>query len=242
MRSKSLIVVAVMFLAGVLSACGPSTVVANPQPPVRSMTVSGTGTVNLTPDIAYINIGVHSEGPSASEVVADNNTKTQEVIDALKGMGVKAEDIRTTNFSIWPSQQYDQTGQSTGTTYMVDNPVYLTVRDISKLGDVLDETIKAGANSINSIQFDVADKTDSLAKARKLAVDNASKQAQELADAAGVKLGAIQTIQYFDTTPGPVFDYGKGGGGAALPAAAAVPINPGQLQLTVSVTLSYELK
>ena len=238
MRNQTYLVAAMLILAAVLSACSP-TIVAESQLPSRTISVTGAGQVTLAPDIAYIYIGVHTEGASATEAVSDNSTRTQKVTDALKELGLAKEDIRTTNFSIWPSQQYGPDGKLTGTIYMVDNTVYVTVRDIEKLGELLDTTIQAGANSINSIQFDLEDKTEALSQARKAAVENAKKQAKELADAAGVKLGEIQTIGFYEATPVSAFD-GKGGGGMA--AEAAVPIQPGQLTLTVTVNLTYELK
>lgn len=228
-------------LALISSACGPTTVNQAAQPPARTLSVNGVGTTHLTPDIAYIYIGVHSEGPGASEVVADNKTQTTEVIDALKQAGVDAKDIRTTNFSIWPSQQYGPDGKPIGTTYMVDNTVYVTVRNLDGLGDLLDSAISAGANSINSIQFDVADKTEAVKEARAKAVEDAKKQAQELADTAGLGLGEVQTISFYDNSPYPIFE-GKGGGGAMEAPAVSVPIQPGQLTISVTVSMTYALK
>ncbi|RPH57768.1 MAG: DUF541 domain-containing protein, partial [Chloroflexi bacterium] len=98
------------------------------------------------------------------------------------------------------------------------------------------------ANNINSIQFDVADKTKAISDARALAVQNARKQAEELAAAAGVSLGSIQNISYYDSIPTPVFESKGMGGGGGDAAALAVPINPGQMQITVTVTISYDIK
>jgi hypothetical protein len=242
MKPTTLLISIVLLAAVALSACGPATIVANPLPPQRTMNVNGAGVVSLTPDIAYIYIGVHTEKKTAAEAVAENTAQTLKVSEALKKFGVDPKDIRTTNFSIWPNTQYDpQTGQQIGTTYMVDNTVYVTVRKLGKLGDLLDATVQAGANTINSIQFDVADKTAALKQARAEAVKNAREQAQELASAAGVTLGEIQTINFFDSIPSPMMDtYGKGGGGGMQ--AAAVPVQPGQMTLTVTVNLTYELK
>ena len=205
------------------------------------MNVTGTGQAFLSPDIAYIYIGVHSEEDTAAQAVSANNRDTQKVIDALKKAGVDAKDIRTTNFSIWPNQQYGPDGQPLGTRYVVDNSVFVTVRELDNLGDLLDSAVAAGANSINSIQFDVADKTEALKKAREEAVKDAKVQAQELADLAGMKLGEVQSIGFYDSGPAPYLDYGKGGGGAVA-AEASVPIQPGQLTLTVTVSMSYEIK
>jgi uncharacterized protein YggE len=242
MRTKTTLITAILVLAVALSACGPAAV-ASSQAKVRSLSVTGIGQVMLTPDIAYINIGVHSESPTAADAVAANNTQTQGVISSLEKFGVDKKDIRTTNFSIWPNQQYGPDGQKTDLTYVVDNTVYVTVRDLTKLGDLLDEAVKAGANSINSIQFDVADKTEAIKQARAKAVTDAKTQAQELADSAGVKLGEVQTISFYDNVPGPLMDaFGKGGGSPQAEAAASVPVQPGQMTLTVTVNMSYEIK
>jgi len=164
------------------------------------------------------------------------------MIQALQDFGIDAKDIRTTNFSIWPMEKYDpQTGTPTGEkTYAVDNTVYVTVRDLDKLGDLLDTVVSAGANTVNSIQFDVANKDEALKTARADAMKNASTQAKELADAAGVQLGVIQSISFIDSVPYPVFE-GKGGGGGDV-AASTVPIQPGQLTFTVTVNITYEIK
>ena len=238
MKTKFLFIIAVLVLGTVLAACGPSTITVQPQPMQRTLTVTGSGMVTLTPDVAYIYIGVHTENVSVAEAVAENNTKAQAVATAIKGFGVEVKDVQTTNFSIWPQDQYDDKGNKSGTIYNVDNTVYITVRDLTKIGDLLDASIRAGANTINSIQFDVADKTEALSQARKAAVENAQKQAQELVDATGVKLGDVQTISYYDSTPLSA-DYGKGGGAMA---ASSVPVSSGQYQLTTTVTIVYELK
>ena len=236
MKTKSILFAAVAVFALVLSACAP----AAASSVVRTVNVSGTGTAYLVPDIAYIYVGVHTEMSTASDAVSENSTQTTKMIKSLTDFGIDAKDIRTTNFSIWPSDKYDPlTGLPTGEkTYSVDNTVYVTVRDISKLGDLLDTVVGAGANTVNSIQFDVADKEAALKQARADAVKDAAKQAQELADTAGVKLGEIQSLSFYDAQP--VFD-GKGGGGAVA-QAASVPVQPGQLTFTVTVNATYELK
>ena len=241
MKTKFMFVAAVALLAIVLSACGPTTITQQAQPVVRTVNVTGAGQANLIPDIAYIYVGAHTEKPTASDALKENNAQTQQIIAALKKSGIDAKDIRTTNFSIYPQDKYDpQTNQPTGEkTYVVDNTVYVTVRKIDKLGDLLDTLVSSGANTINSIQFDVANKTDAIKQARADAVKDAQKQAQELADAAGVTLGEVQSISFYDNMPGPVYD-GKGGGGAV--AAAAVPIQAGQLTFTVSVSVTYAIK
>ncbi len=205
----------------------------------RTITVMGTADSILTPDIAYIYIGVHTENADAKAAISSNNSSSQKVIDALKAAGVAAKDLQTTNFSVYPNQQFDSNGVSKGITYVVDNTVYVTVRDLSKMGDLLNAATQAGANSISGITFDVADKNAALSQARQNAIANARELAQETAQAAGVTLGPILSISYVSNNePLPVF----AAKAESLNAAASVPVNPGQLTLSVQVTIVYEIQ
>ena len=238
MKTKSLIVFTVMALALLMSACAPAA-----SQNTRTLSVSGSGDAFLAPDIAYVYIGVHTENATAADAVTENTTQTETLIQAIQDFGVDAKDIRTTNFSIYPMDRYDPaTGLPSGEkTYAVDNTVYVTIRKLDTLGDLLDTAIQAGANNINSVQFDVAEKDEALKQARADAVKDAESQAQALAQAAGLSLGEIQSISFFDAQPYPIFD-GKGGGGGMAAEQAAVPIQPGQLTFTVSVSVTYALK
>ncbi len=239
MRSKILLLVPILALA--LNACAPA--LPAPKTENRTLSVNGTGTVYLTPDVAYIYIGVHTEDADIAEAVARNNAQTQRVVDALRKSGVAAKDIQTSNFSLWSYQTTDPlTGENTVTKYAVDNTVYVTVRELNKLGELLNTAIGAGANNINSIQFDVSDKSAALTEARQKAVESANSLADELAGVAGVTLGDIQTISYMDYQPMPYYGYGMGGGGGAAVAAEAAPINPGQIAVSVNVSIVYEIK
>ena len=271
MRNKTLLLVLVLALASVLAACGgaaaaqglpiaaqsspsvaPGSPVAQGSPAAqqegdqstpRTLTVNGSGQAFLTPDIAYINIGVHTEGEDATAAVSKNNTQTQKVIDTLKAMNIAAKDIQTTNFSIFPQQQFDQEGKPTGKIlYQVDNSVLVTVRDIDMVGEILDAAVKAGANSINGIQFDVENQAEALSAARQEAVQNAQAQAQELAQAAGVQLGDIQSISSYNSVPPQPLVYGRGAAAPAMDQAGKVPVSSGQMTLTVEVSLVYEIQ
>ena len=237
MKTQSLIVFAVMAFALALSACAPAG-----SADVRTLSVSGSGEAFLAPDIAYIYIGVHTENATAADAVTENTSRTQELIQALQEFGIDPKDIRTTNFSIYPMDRFDPaTGMPSGEkVYAVDNTVYVTVRDLARLGDLLDTAVQAGANTVNSVQFDVADKDEALQQARAEALKDAQAQAQALAQAASLALGEIRSINFLDAQPYPIFD-GRGGGGGAA-AEGAVPIQPGQLTFTVNVNVTYELK
>jgi hypothetical protein len=234
MRSKFFFLFPLLALAVALSACGPAVSSSS-----RTLTVSGNGVVYLTPDIAYLSVGVHTEDADIAEAVSRNNDRTEAVVEALKDMGVTAEDIQTSNFSVWPMEDYDDNG-SRYMKYVVDNTIYITIRDLSKLGALLDTVVASGANNINSLSFDVADKTAALTEARQKAMDNAEALAQELAQMAGLKVGEIQNITYTDYYSSPYYGYGMGGGGVTY-SAASVPIQPGRMQVSVTVNVTYEL-
>jgi uncharacterized protein YggE len=250
MKTKSTLMITVLIIATLLAGCAGAALAQTETPAngtessnkvTRLLTVNGSGKVYLTPDMVYVTIGVHTEGDNAVKTVAENNASTQDVIDTIKGMKIDEKDIQTTNFSISPQKEYDQAGKPTGKVlYIVDNSVYVTVRDLNKIGDVLDATVKSGANSINGIQFDVADKTKALTEARQSAVKDANSKAQELASAAGVTLGAVQTISEY-TSSGPLPMYDRAAAPMAI-EAAAVPVQAGQMLLTIEVSIVYEIK
>lgn len=230
-----------VFLALTVAACGTQVPLnsegANPQP---SLTVTGSGQVLVVPDIAYINVGVRSEGPSVSEAISVNNGQAQAIKDALVAAGVAEEDIQTANFNVYQSSNYDFQGQPTNTFYVVENTVNVTVRQIGNLGGILDTVARSGANNIYGVNFDVADKSAAQTSARNLAVQAAQKQAGELAQAAGVTLGDIISINASYTTTTPFYGYGMGGGGAAM--AESVPIASGQLPVNAQVTMTFMIK
>jgi uncharacterized protein YggE len=210
---------------------------------LRTISVIGSGQVYLVPDVAYVYIGVHSQSDNVSAALKQNNEQAKQVSDALKALKVEEKDIQTTSFNIYPQQQYEPgTGNVTGTFYSVDNTVYVTVRDLKQLGELLDTVVRSGANSINGINFDVVDKESALSKARELAISNARKQAEELAKLSGVTLGDIQYIST-GTASSPMAKemYGMGGGGG-MASSVQTPISAGQLVLSVDVSLTFQVK
>ncbi|MDP3448957.1 MAG: SIMPL domain-containing protein, partial [Anaerolineaceae bacterium] len=152
--------------------------------------------------------------------------------------GVEAQDIQTTSFNVYPMQDYGMDGTISRSYYVVENTVYITVRDLSKLGTLLDAVVKSGANTINSISFDVQDKAEAMAQARDMAIANAIAEAESIAKASGVKLGNLQYVSaYVNNFPMPMYD-GKGG---SMSAAVNVPISAGQLVISASASMTYEI-
>lgn len=239
MKKIVLLVLSLMLAAGVLSACQPVPAASSVQP--RSISANGQGEVFLTPDIAYVFIGVHSQNKNVSDALKDNNGKAQAIASTLTNQGIAPKDIQTSSFNVFPQQQYGPQGETTGElTYVVDNTVNVTVRDLTKLGQLLDTVIGSGANSINGIQFDIKDKQQAQVQARQMAIDDAKKQAGEIAKAAGVQLGSVTNVSV-STNPNPVPLF-EGKGVAANAAGSQVPVSSGQMSVSVYATITYELR
>ncbi len=239
MKNKLMMVLAASLAVIALAGC--ITVQASPVPQIRTVSVSGTGQVYVTPDVAYINIGVQTKGDTVTEALDANTAAAQSIRDTLKAQGVEDKDIQTSGFSIYPMQDYAPDGTISRNYFSANNTVYVTVRELSKLGGVLDAVARNGANTINGISFDVLEKEQALTEARQKAVDDAVNQATELAKAANSTLGEVQNIGvYTSASPSTVYE-GKGGG-MAYDASAPVPIATGQMVVTANVNVTYELK
>ena len=243
MQTKRILIFISVAMALLLGACAPAAVVspAAADTPVRQLSVVGVGQVYATPDIAYINVGVRSQADTVAAALEQNNTQARAIKDTLMGEGVAEEDIQTSSFNVYPQSEYDFQGNITRTFYVVENTVYVTVRDLNALGTVLDAVATSGANTIYGINFDLQDKAPAQSDARALAVESARTQAQELADLTGVELGEITSITTFYSYPMQYYGYGMGGGGAA-PMASTVPIAAGQMQVNSEVTIVFAIK
>ncbi|MBI3159987.1 MAG: SIMPL domain-containing protein [Chloroflexi bacterium] len=223
-----------------LGACGAlsPTGAASTAAEARTLTVTGSAQVALTPDIAYIQVGVHTEGETVGEAVNTNNSQVESVKTALRNMGVEDKDLQTSNFSIYQTDKWSPDGTTYGRVYSVDNTVYVTVRNLSNMGALLQAAVEAGANNIYGIQFDVADKQAALEQGRGLAVTDAQRQAAQLAAAAGVDLGEIRSITHYSGAYAtPFYGYGGYGGGGG----EAVSISAGELMLQVEVSVVYDI-
>jgi hypothetical protein len=240
MKRISVVLLTAAVLVFTLAGC--LTVEAYPSPQMRTINVGGEGTVYVTPDLAYVNIGVTTQGDTVTEALDKNTAAAQGIRESLKKLGVEDKDIQTSGFNINPSQDYGPDGTIVRSYFTANNTVYVTVRDLQKLGSILDSTVRNGANTINSISFDITDKEKALSEARAKAMQNAQVQAEEAAAAAGAELGPVQNISlYTNSAPAPMYYDGKGGGAANM-ASMPVPIATGQMTVSVSTNVTYELK
>ena len=161
----------------------------------RTVSVSATGSVTAEPDVAQISAGVVTEADSAKDAMSRNSVVMTKLIDGLKAAGIQPKDIQTTTLNVEP--RYTQTKDGRAATingYRVVNQVRLAVRDVKRLGDVLDQAIALGANQINHIAFDIANPETLKDEARKQAMENARRRGELYAKAAGGQLGPVLRI------------------------------------------------
>lgn len=203
------------------------------------ISVNGNGVAYGKPDIAVAQIGVQTRDENPGRAVSDNTEKMNAIIAELKKLGIEEKDIQTSNFSVYAQQNYDNSGIPTDYTYVADNTVSVTIRDLGKVGDALGKAVAAGANSIYGVSFSVSDQSALEAEARDKAMADAKARAEQLAKAAGVTLGEPMSISEYTSGPALYYDVraaeGLGGGGS-------VPVSTGQIQVSLQVSVTYIIK
>lgn len=207
----------------------------------RVIQVVGEGRATAAPDMARISLGVSHQAKTAGEAMDAMSAGTSAVLARLGAMGVNQADIQTGQLMLEPAYNYntpDGTPEMIGfiATQMLD----VKVRDIGKLGEVLDAVVSDGANRVNGVTFDVADPKAATDEARRDAVADAHDRAELYAEAAGVTLGDLVSISESTVYAPPMPMYDARGGAAA--AAESVPVAPGQLSLMTNVTVTYAIE
>jgi len=206
----------------------------------RTIAVTGEGSVVIPPDTVVVTLGVQTRGPQVGPAVAANNQAAERVMQAVTQLGVAPDDVQTTYFSISTQPRYDEFGNATtDVTYFVDNTVTITLHDVSLLGGLLGDSLAAGANSVQSVSYTVAEPAAALGSARTQALADAQGQAEQLASESGVTLGPILTVT--ENTGGSQPGLMRYGGETA-PAASDVPTAPGTLEYSVQLSVTYGIR
>jgi uncharacterized protein YggE len=203
------------------------------------ISVMAQGEASGEPDLAMITIGVQTRDAEARTAAAKNSEQMVEVMAALESMGLPEEDIQTVDYSIQPEIDWND-GEQRLLGYVVTNSVLVKMREMDKVGDLLDAVTEAGANSIYGIQFAFDDPTALKEEARADAMSQAQAKAQALAQLAGARLGQARYIsESFMEAPPYYLEpiYAVGGMGADQAAS----VMPGQLKVTVQVQVTYEI-
>lgn len=206
---------------------------------IPSITVVGSDEVSARPDMARVTVGVVTQGASAAKALKENTDSMQKLFEKLASLGIADKDMQTANFNVTPQHRRGPQGQYEPEIvgYEVSNQLHIKVRNLKNLGDVLDQVVEAGANSIQGVSFAVAEPKPLQDQAREKALADARRKAELYAKAAGVKLGRVLLIQ--ETTPRlpqpPMFQ-------ARAMAGAAVPVAPGEQEFSASITVTYALE
>lgn len=231
-----ILIVGIVIVA--LLALGVGAILTGKADNTRSINVSGTGKVYVVPDVAYIYIGVRSQADKVGDALNDNNAQAAQVAASLKELGVDTKDIQTTAFNVYPQQEYGPDGSVTRNYYTVENTVYVTVRELGKLSDILDAVVRSGANSINGISFDVQDRAAAEAEARKLAIADARARAEEISTAAGIQIGQVINLSVYSSGSAVAMYDAKGGS----MMESSVPIAAGQMVISADANITYHIK
>lgn len=210
----------------------------------RTITVTGFGSANGAPDIAYMNIGVETINSDIATAFADNKTRIDSIMAALSEFNIPSEDIRTDYFNIYQDQNFGPVdpGMSgpdgappVAGNYRISNVMTVIVRDSQQVDEILTAVIEAGANVVNGVSFDIADRTALQSEARVSALDDARERAQQVADHLGVTLGEVVSVNENMSGGGfPVAEAGFGGANAS--------ISGGSLNVNMSMTVTYAIQ
>ena len=215
--------------------------IGRPESQRDAIAISAEGKVTALPDIAAVSVGVQTEKKTVSEAQSENSRKMNAIIAKLKDLGVAKEDIKTTNYSIYPMYDYPN-GRQVERGYNVSQNVDVKIRKLDSIGQVLASVGELGANQVGGVTSSIDDPEELRQQARLKGLEAAQQKAQALAEAAGVKLGKV--VGFSESAggayPPPIFyakaeAYGLGAGGPAP------SVEQGSQDVIVNVSVSYEI-
>ena len=227
----------------VSAGCGSSTGLAQAEDgEQRTISVSGSGVISAAPDQVTLRLGVETTAETASEALSQNNEQMTAVIDSLKDAGIPAEQIQTQTVRLNPRYETPprEPGQTEGRElvgYQASNLVQAHTEDLDAIGQLLDTAVRAGANRINGLRFEVSNSQALLNQARDAAWEDAEAKAQQLASLAGAELGEVLSINESTYTPRPVRMES-----VEMERAAGVSVEPGSEEIQVDLQVTWLLR
>jgi len=204
------------------------------------ITISGMGKMTATPDLAKIDVGVLSDGATVAAVQNDNTRKMNAMTDALKKMGIKDADLQTSNYSLQPKIDYNSNQQKI-IGYTLSQTLNVKVRELTKVGDVIDAVTGLGANQVYGVQFTIDDPTSLQDQARLKAIAEAQKKAQALADAVGLHI--VKVVSFSEASadqPYPIPFMAQAEAGMAVKSVPSIQV--GSLDVTTNVSVTFEVR
>jgi uncharacterized protein YggE len=207
-----------------------------PNEPIPQINATGRGEVKVSPDRATIQISIQTRASTAAAAAADNATKTQAVLAALRSLGLGNDQLSTINYNINPEQRYEPNREPVVIGYTVTNTILADVRRLDQVGPVIDAAVSRGANMITSLQFYASNTETARRTAIATAIEKARADAEVAAKAARGSLGTLLEINIgaYSSPPQPLMMMKQ-----AMEARADTPINPGQETLAVEVATRW---
>ncbi len=240
-----LIINATLVLAMVFGLVGIGTLVrySNAIIPSRTITVSGEGKTEIAPDIATYSFSVVSSGKDTDLIQQENTKKMNQAITFVKEQGVKAEDIKTTGYNLYPRYAYDRdTGKQSLDGYELTQSVVVKIRNLDNVGKVLSGLVKAGVNQAGDLRYSIEKPEAQRAKARQEAFDNAYTKASQMAAQNGVHIARVINFSESTNGGGPIY-YVKGAPMAVGMGGDSAPnTEPGTEEVNITVTVTYEIQ
>lgn len=232
-----LVILVIGFLAYILVTMG---FWATDDSRTKEIVFSGEGKAVVKPDIALVSFAVSTKAETSAGAVNENNQKMNAVIKAIKDAGVNEKDIQTTIYNLQPWYDYTRNG-SVFKGYTLEQQVSVKIRNLDKINNVLDKATSAGANNVGNLSFTVDDMEKVKAEARTKAIAEAKKKAEVLAKESGLKLGKLINVSEGGNYPTPI--YGMGASNTMMEKSSVAPdIQAGQSEVTVSISLTYQIK
>lgn len=210
-------------------------------PAIPQILVVGRGEVKVTPDKATIQVSVQTRAATAAAAAAENATKQQAVLSALKALGLGNDQLSTMNYNVYPEQRYVEGKEPQIVGYNVTNTILVEVRKLNQVGPVIDAALAHGANMITSLQFSASNTDSARRTAIGLAIEKARADAEAAARAARGSLGTLLEINvgpYSPVPPRPMVMMRAVAGSAQ----SDTPINPGEDTITVEVTTRWRFQ
>ena len=226
--------------AVMIAGCAAPQATAADQVAPRTWTVNGEGQAHATPDMAIISIGVQSDAPTAAAALRQNSSDMSATIKKLKELGVADRDIQTSGLSVNPRYDYENNRQQPKVIgFTASNSVTVRLRDLSKAGGVIDQSVQSGANTLGGITFGFDDPKPLYDEARRDAVADAKQKAALLTEAAGVRLGKLLFIQdgYVAQPMQKMYSARM-----EMAADSSVPMEAGESTVTATISLVYEIQ
>ena len=202
----------------------------------RGISVSGAGEVQAAPDIVYVTLGVRTRTSQAARAAADNAAAISRVIQAVRQLGVPEADVETAQYTLQPVFEYPPSAAPRLTGYEATNLVRVTVRDLSKVGQVIDAAVGAGANVVQDVVFALKNESEVRAQALAKAIEDGRAKAEVMAQALGVRLGFLVSAS---EAAAPIVTPMLGRA-EAFPSAPT-PISPRQIEVRATVNLLYDV-